>query len=98
MFVSKAYNRKFNLMHHRCPNCNQALEPEPGFYTGAMYVSYGFQVAIIVGVILCAKIFAVNASVLWYIRWIAGIIMLLFPIIYRLSRSIWAHILIPFDN
>ena len=27
-------------MHERCPNCHQHFEPEPGFYFGAMFVSY----------------------------------------------------------
>lgn len=83
-------------MHEQCPNCGQALVPEPGFYTGAMYVSYAFQVAIIVAVIVATYLLEIDGSIGWYIGWIAGLIVALLPIIYRLSRSIWAHVLIPF--
>ena len=36
----------FLKMHKNCPVCNQTYTPEPGFYFGAAYVSYGFCVAI----------------------------------------------------
>ena len=37
-------------MHENCPNCGQKFTPEPGFYYGAMYVSYAFGVAFFVAV------------------------------------------------
>ena len=37
-------------MHQRCPHCDADLNPEPGFYWGAMYVSYGFSAAIAITV------------------------------------------------
>ena len=98
MFCKPAYSKGFNEMHEKCPNCGQTLEPEPGFYTGAMYVSYAFQVAIIVAVIIAARVFSIDAGPGWYIGWIAGLVILLLPIVYRLSRSVWAHILIPFKG
>lgn len=41
-------------MHKHCPNCELDLNPEPGFYWGAMYISYGFNagIAIIASLIL----------------------------------------------
>jgi len=96
MFTYPVYSKKFNVMHRKCPNCSQHLEPEPGFYTGAMYVSYALQVGIIFAVIIFTTLLGFDASLGWYIGWIAGLVILLFPIVYRLSRSVWAHILIPF--
>ena len=29
-----------------CPDCGQSFEPEPGFYTGAMYVNYAFTLVL----------------------------------------------------
>jgi uncharacterized protein (DUF983 family) len=45
---------KFAAMNDRCPKCDASFNPEPGFYFGAMFVSYAFSVAIfiIVGVFL----------------------------------------------
>jgi hypothetical protein len=34
----------FSEMNQKCEHCGVRLEPEPGFYQRAMYVSYGFTV------------------------------------------------------
>jgi hypothetical protein len=41
-------------MHQHCPLCGASFEPEPGFYFGAMFVSYAMSVTIfaVVGVFL----------------------------------------------
>ena len=98
MFTDAIFSRNFNKMHKKCPNCSQSFEPEPGFYTGAMYVSYAFQVAIVVAVVVSTKVLDLDRGVGWYIAWIAGINLILFPLIYRLSRSIWIHIFVPFKK
>jgi uncharacterized protein (DUF983 family) len=49
MFTHAAFNiRKFDQMHEHCPVCNFRYEIELGFFWGAMYISYGFSVAIVV--------------------------------------------------
>ena len=35
-------------MHDRCPACGLKFEREPGYYLGAMYVSYGLALVTIV--------------------------------------------------
>lgn len=98
MFLKPAYSKGFNKMHKKCPKCGQTLEPEPGFYTGSMYVSYAFQVAIIVAVIIATNVLDIDGSLEWYLGWIVGLVLVLFPMVYRFSRSVWAHILIPFKG
>ena len=81
---------RFNRMNERCPHCDVRLEPEPGFYQGAMYVSYGFTVAcmVIVGVIL--YLFGVQNE--WtYIGTVIGVMFLLVPLNYRFSRIIYLY-------
>ncbi len=36
---SFSFNKPFE-MHKECPHCGLNLEPEPGFYFGAMFISY----------------------------------------------------------
>ena len=50
MFESKGsiFLLKFPKMHVNCPVCNYKFEKEPGFYIGAMYVSYALGVGEIV--------------------------------------------------
>ena len=96
MFLKSVYHKDFYKMHSRCPNCRHTLEPEPGFFTGSMYISYAFQVAIILAVITITTVLDIGGSMEWYLGWITGLVVLAFPYVYRLSRSVWAHILIPF--
>ena len=98
MFTDSIFSWRWSHMHRKCPECGQVLEPEPGFYTGAMYVSYAFQVAIVITVFVASRLFVKDASMVWYISWIVGLVVGLSPLIYRLSRSIWAHIFIPFKG
>jgi hypothetical protein len=81
---------KFNRMNEQCPNCGVRLEPEPGFYQGAMYVSYGFTVAVmmLIGVPLY---FFINPSDWVYIGTVIGVMVLLVPLNYRYSRIIYLY-------
>ena len=98
MFTDPVFSKRFSKMQDKCPNCSQPLEPEPGFYTGAMYVSYALQVAIIVAIVVATKVLNIDGTLGWYVGWIAGVNLLLFPLIFRLSRSIWIHMFVPFQN
>ena len=79
---------KFNVMNEICPHCGVRLEPEPGFYQGAMYVGYGFTVAVlmIIGIIL----YILGDPSEWvYIGIIIGVMFLLAPLNYRYSRILY---------
>lgn len=83
-------------MPDRCPCCAQKFEPEPGFYYGAMFISYIFTGWFS---ILFVMFFH------WVLDWSTmasfGLLLLVFALffvyIYRLARSIWIHITIKFD-
>ena len=48
-FISKPYDlKRAGDTHERCPQCNLKYSKEPGFYFGAMFVSYGLGVALFV--------------------------------------------------
>jgi hypothetical protein len=38
--------RRATQMHQDCPHCGFHFEIEPGFFWGAMYISYAFSVAV----------------------------------------------------
>jgi uncharacterized protein (DUF983 family) len=81
---------KFNVMNEKCPHCGVRLEPEPGFYQGAMYVSYGFTVAFMV-VIGALLYLTVNPSEWVYIGTVIGVMLLLVPFNYRYSRILYLY-------
>lgn len=99
LFTHKAYNlKKFGSVHEHCPNCGQRFNLEPSFFYGAMYVSYAIQVALFVTVYVATKLFYPSAGLWWYFGWVVGIIVLLLPVLYRLSRSIWIHIFVKYNR
>jgi uncharacterized protein (DUF983 family) len=92
------YSAKFADMHPHCPCCGQDLEQEPGYYYGAMYVSFGFNVGIfLVSLFILAQLVA-EITMTMLIGIVVAVVVGLLPIIFRLSRAIWIHIFIRHDS
>lgn len=89
--VTKSLN-----MHENCPHCSVKIEPEPGFFWGAMYFSYALVVAIFF--VVGFAFFTIyddpdlNAMVLTII----GIVAFLAIFIFRLSRLLMMYITAPY--
>jgi len=81
---------KFFRMNETCPHCGKRLEPEPGFYQGAMYVGYGFTLFAIVIISLVLYLLG-NPSDIVYITTIIAISILLAPLNYRYSRIVYLY-------
>ncbi len=78
-------------MHEECPHCGVRLEPEPGFYQGAMYVSYGFTVGILA--VLAVLFYRFTDMGEWLmIGTIIAILFLLAPLNYRYSRIVYLYL------
>jgi hypothetical protein len=84
-------------MPDSCPECGQRYLLEPGFYYGAMYVSYALTVALSVAVFV-AMIVLWEFDVLWYLGLNAAAIILMFPIIFRTSRAVWFNFFVGFGS
>lgn len=89
---------KMTAMNKRCPNCNANLEPEPSFYTGAMYVGYGFSVAIVIGVFTAFNILYEDPNINLMSLWVGIIVLIFAPLNLRFSRNVWAHTFIKYNN
>lgn len=78
-------------MHERCPVCGLHYEVEVGFFWGAMYISYGFSV----GVILVAGIllfYLANDPPVWvYLTVVATTIILSTPVLFRYARILMLY-------
>lgn len=91
MFVAPFNFSKPLDMHKYCEVCKNNLEPEPGYYFGAMFISYGWTGW------LC--IFAVGFTMIflgWTIAQSFALLIALFAVsffwVMRISRSIYAHL------
>ena len=85
-------------MPEACPKCQQGLSLEPGFYYGAMYVSYATSIAWLTVVYFSLVIFYPEFSLEFYL--ITGLLSLIFlsPYLFRLSRSIWINLFIQYEE
>ncbi|SHI54647.1 Uncharacterized conserved protein, DUF983 family [Hymenobacter daecheongensis DSM 21074] len=92
LFVTSALSTRFAEMHAHCPICDLALEPEPGFYWGAMFVSYGFSVAsFFVGG--AAAYYLFNDPPTWvYVLIVTLLVLITTPLVLRYSRAIMLHL------
>ncbi len=98
MFKHRPYNlSQFDEMHDHCPKCGQSFEPEPGYYTGAMYVSYAIQVVIVMITSLLITVFTKDLDLIWYVAPILTFVLVAMPYTFRLSRSIWIHLFVAYQ-
>ncbi len=81
-----------------CKNCNLEYEIEPGFWYGAMYVSYGLNVFIAISSWLIIYVFNKEIDTFIQISIISFLLIILFPVVYFLSRLIWINIFISYYN
>ncbi|RZS99821.1 DUF983 domain-containing protein [Aquimarina brevivitae] len=84
-------------MHSRCSHCGTKYKIEPSFFYGAMYVSYGVGIAFAVAAFVIANlIFGLGPLSTFYA--ITGTLILLMPIIMRLSRNIWINFFLHYNK
>jgi uncharacterized protein (DUF983 family) len=98
-FTSHPYDLKnAGNIHEHCPKCNLKYEMEPGFYQGAMYVSYALGVALFVTLWVSFNLFFPSLSTGAQVGIVAVSSLVLTPIMYALSKIIWANLFIKFDK
>ena len=81
-----------------CKNCNIKYEIEPGFWYGAMYISYGLTVFVAILTWSIMYIFNKETNIFIQISIISFFIIILFPVVYFLSRLIWINLFVSFDK
>lgn len=83
-------------MKDRCDCCDQNFLPEPGFYYGAMFISYiftGWFCIIFIALFHWVLGWSLNTSFALLI----AVCAILFVYIFRLARSIWISINVKYD-
>lgn len=83
-------------MHERCPKCNLNYFPEPGYYYGAMFISYiwtAWFCLLFVGILHWLLGFSqpVTFSLL------IAFLVINFVYIFRISRLMWININVKYD-
>lgn len=83
-------------MPKRCKVCEQKTDPEPGFYFGAMFLSYLLTAFPLLGLGLVGA-FAFGWSINAIIALLLFVGALVFIKVLRFSRSLWIHLMIKYD-
>lgn len=93
IFTDSALNLKsFGRTNEFCPVCNLQFEQEPGFFYGAMYVSYGLSVAIFLVTVFILYVFFNDPSLETYIISVTVVAFILYPLTFRYSRVIFLYL------
>jgi uncharacterized protein (DUF983 family) len=77
-------------MNERCPVCDLQFEREPGYFMGAMYISYALSIG---------WLFALTGVIWWLTDWdpsvallgAVGLYLPLVPVTWRYSRLTWMY-------
>ena len=88
---------KILKMNEKCSHCGLKYQIEPSFFYGAMYVSYGLNVALsIAAFIVSYLIFNSSLKVAFISILISNVV--LFPFVLRWSRNIYINMFVSFDK
>ena len=82
----------FGKVKKQCSSCQHQFEREPGFFFGAMYVSYAMAVAELIAIFIIGQFFLsepFDPKILIFL--ITGV-FLFAPINYKFSRMIWMYL------
>ena len=83
-------------MNESCSCCGMKYEKEPGYFYGAMYVSY----ALVVGWFVLTFIidsFIVKSQTWQYLTFFVSTIIVMMPLTFRTSRLIWLNLFVKYD-
>ena len=84
-------------MNEKCSHCGLRYQIEPSFFYGAMYVSYGLNVAVGIAAFIVSFI-VFNSDLKTAFIAIIATILILFPIVLRLSRNIYINMFVSYDK
>jgi len=97
LFVSPFEFSNPTNMHQRCSECSLDFEPEPGFYFGALIVSYGIS-----SWLLLLPALTLTLYYKWSVGAAMGLAIAVTALVYfklmRVSRSFYLHASIRYDS
>lgn len=86
----------WDKMYPNCNVCQLHFEREPGFFQGAMYVSYGLGVAFSTAVVLINFLIGFDVFT-FFVSNTLGLIVFA-PLLFRYSRAIYLNIFIKYQK
>jgi len=84
--------RDLMTMSAACPACGLVFEREPGYFVGAMYVSYALAIPAYLLIVGLLRLLLPEVPDLAVLAAGVPIICLCAPLLFRYSRIIWMHL------
>ena len=92
LFKHPAASFHFADMYDSCVACEQTYEPEPGFYYGAMYISFGFALLVFLVVGVALYYLAHDPDTWVYVLGVAVVSLATTPLVFRYSRALMLYL------
>jgi hypothetical protein len=67
------------------------LVPEPGFYDGAMYISYAFSVALMITSLVAINVLVEDPKLWMYLTLVVVLTIFLMPAMLRYSKTLYQY-------
>lgn len=83
---------KMPVMYEKCEECSYQFDREPGYFLGAMYISYGFAVLQAIIAFVLTFYFFPNLSTFWQVIIIIFVLLVFAKKNYKISRILYIHI------
>jgi hypothetical protein len=88
--------KEMGNMNKKCDHCGCNFNPEPSFYYGSMYVSYGYSVALFVAVFILGK-YVFDLGIVGIVVALAVVLIAVAPYLFRLSRATWINLFVKYN-
>ena len=95
IYANPVYSFSGQKMLKSCPHCEMVFEKEPGYFYGAMYVSYAFIVVELVTLAIGTSVLTGSKNPWLYTIILLSVVGLLAPFNLRYSRVVLMHWLTP---
>ncbi|TPG35386.1 DUF983 domain-containing protein [Flavobacterium pectinovorum] len=83
-------------MNENCSHCGLKYQIEPSFFYGAMYVSYGLNVAVGIAAFIVSFVFFKTTIEQSFLTIVISLVIL-FPFVLRLSRNLYINMFVSYD-
>ncbi|WP_417942350.1 DUF983 domain-containing protein [Flavobacterium sp. RS13.1] len=83
-------------MNENCSHCGLKYQLEPSFFYGAMYVSYGLNVAIGIAAFIVSFVFFGTTIEQSFLTIVITLIVL-FPFVLRLARNLYINMFVSYN-
>lgn len=89
--VSPFSYRRLTDVNMTCEVCGARFIPEPGFYDGAMYISYAFSVALVITSLVSMNVLVTKPKLWMYLTTVVVLNIVLLPAMLRYSKTLYQY-------